>query len=232
MDARQALGQKSHPRYSRDRRESHSFRRASQSHAASAFFCSPFDDAAILTVDGVGEWATATSGQGHGTSLRLDSEIRFPHSLGLLYSALTAFLGFAVNEGEYKVMGMAASACRGTRTKCGSLWRSEMTARLGWIWTPSRFTSQPNAPTRPGSRICSAHPVVPRHRSSPTVQDTHRISDQGLQTTPRSPPTISTTPTSPQASRSSPGSYLRSAVSSSRCCSSRAPCGSQASDIH
>ena len=78
-----------------------------QSHAASAFFCSPFDDAAVLTVDGVGEWATATTGVGRGTSLALDSEIRFPHSLGLLYSAFTAFLGFEVNEGEYKVMGMA-----------------------------------------------------------------------------------------------------------------------------
>ena len=78
-----------------------------QSHAASAFFCSPFEDAAILTVDGVGEWATATAGRGVGTSLSIDSEIRFPHSLGLLYSAFTAFLGFEVNEGEYKVMGMA-----------------------------------------------------------------------------------------------------------------------------
>ncbi len=78
-----------------------------QSHAASAFFCSPFEDAAILTVDGVGEWATATMGSGRGSSLTLDSEIRFPHSLGLLYSAFTAFLGFEVNEGEYKVMGMA-----------------------------------------------------------------------------------------------------------------------------
>ena len=78
-----------------------------QSHAASTFFCSPFDDAAILTVDGVGEWATATVGRGRGTSLTIDSEIRFPHSLGLLYSAFTAFLGFEVNEGEYKVMGMA-----------------------------------------------------------------------------------------------------------------------------
>jgi len=78
-----------------------------QSHAASAFFCSPFDEAAILTVDGVGEWATATMGRGTGTSLTVDSEIRFPHSLGLLYSAFTAFLGFEVNEGEYKVMGMA-----------------------------------------------------------------------------------------------------------------------------
>jgi len=78
-----------------------------ESHAASAFFCSPFDDAAILTVDGVGEWATATMGHGSHSSLTLDREIRFPHSLGLLYSAFTAFLGFEVNEGEYKVMGMA-----------------------------------------------------------------------------------------------------------------------------
>ena len=78
-----------------------------ESHAASAFFCSPFDNAAILTVDGVGEWATATTGHGDRSSLTLEREIRFPHSLGLLYSAFTAFLGFEVNEGEYKVMGMA-----------------------------------------------------------------------------------------------------------------------------
>jgi carbamoyltransferase len=77
------------------------------SHAASAFFCSPFEDAALLTIDGVGEWATATLGQGKGTEIRLDREIRFPHSIGLLYSTFTAFLGFEVNEGEYKVMGMA-----------------------------------------------------------------------------------------------------------------------------
>lgn len=77
------------------------------SHAASAFFCSPFDEAAILTVDGVGEWTTASMGIGKGTDIRLLKEIRFPHSLGLLYSAFTAFLGFEVNEGEYKVMGMA-----------------------------------------------------------------------------------------------------------------------------
>src|SRR4030095_12769585 len=62
---------------------------------------------AVLTVDGVGEWATATTGLGAGTQLTIDGEIRFPHSLGLLYSAFTAFLGFEVNEGEYKVMGMA-----------------------------------------------------------------------------------------------------------------------------
>ena len=77
------------------------------SHAASAFLASPFEDAAILTVDGVGEWATATFGEGRGTDIRILGEINFPHSLGLLYSAFTAFLGFEVNEGEYKVMGMA-----------------------------------------------------------------------------------------------------------------------------
>jgi len=77
------------------------------SHAASAFFCSPFDEAATLTIDGVGEWATATYGVGRGTEIKLFREIKFPHSLGLLYSAFTAFLGFEVNEGEYKVMGMA-----------------------------------------------------------------------------------------------------------------------------
>jgi carbamoyltransferase len=77
------------------------------SHAASAFFASPFDDAAVMTVDGVGEWATATFGTGSGSKLTLDKEMRFPHSIGLLYSAFTAYLGFEVNEGEYKVMGMA-----------------------------------------------------------------------------------------------------------------------------
>lgn len=77
------------------------------SHAASSFFCSPFEEAAILTVDGVGEWTTASMGIGKGTNIKLVKEIRFPHSLGLLYSAFTAFLGFEVNEGEYKVMGMA-----------------------------------------------------------------------------------------------------------------------------
>ena len=74
------------------------------SHAASAFFCSPFDEAAILTVDGVGEWSTASLGIGRNNSIRFLKEIRFPHSLGLLYSAFTAFLGFEVNEGEYKVI--------------------------------------------------------------------------------------------------------------------------------
>jgi carbamoyltransferase len=102
------------------------------SHAASAMFCSPFEEAAILTVDGVGEWATATVGRGNAywnggaaekgsrkaddenersmnsrNSIELFNEVKFPHSIGLLYSAFTAFLGFRVNNGEYKVMGMA-----------------------------------------------------------------------------------------------------------------------------
>ena len=78
-----------------------------ESHAASAYFCSPFPEAAILTVDGVGEWTTTAIGRASGNELQLTAETRFPHSLGLLYSAFTAFLGFEVNEGEYKVMGMA-----------------------------------------------------------------------------------------------------------------------------
>jgi carbamoyltransferase len=78
-----------------------------QSHAASAFYPSPFDEAAVLVVDGVGEWATTSLGHGKGTSVEMLDEIRFPHSLGMLYSAFTYYLGFKVNDGEYKVMGLA-----------------------------------------------------------------------------------------------------------------------------
>lgn len=77
------------------------------SHAASAFFPSPFEEAAILTVDGVGEWASTSIGKGVGNSITVLSEIDFPHSLGLLYSAFTAYCGFKVNSGEYKLMGLA-----------------------------------------------------------------------------------------------------------------------------
>ena len=78
-----------------------------QSHAASAFFPSPFEEAAVLTIDGVGEWSTTTLSRGHGHHLDPLSELRFPHSLGLLYSAFTAHCGFRVNSGEYKLMGLA-----------------------------------------------------------------------------------------------------------------------------
>ena len=78
-----------------------------QSHAASAFFPSPFEDAVVLTMDGVGEWATTSVAIGHGRDLKMVREIHFPHSLGLLYSAFTYYTGFKVNSGEYKVMGLA-----------------------------------------------------------------------------------------------------------------------------
>jgi len=78
-----------------------------ESHAASAFFPSPFEEAAIITFDGVGEWSTTCYGRGEGNKITLDQEIRFPHSLGLLYSAFTYYTGFRVNSGEYKVMGLA-----------------------------------------------------------------------------------------------------------------------------
>ncbi|MGD1978262.1 MAG: carbamoyltransferase [Akkermansiaceae bacterium] len=78
-----------------------------ESHAASAFFPSPFDEAAILTLDGVGEWATASFGTGKGNRITLTHEQHFPHSLGLLYSAFTQYCGFRVNSGEYKLMGLA-----------------------------------------------------------------------------------------------------------------------------
>src|SRR5205085_6929781 len=78
-----------------------------ESHAASAFFPSPFESAAILTIDGVGEWSTATIGVGEGNKIGLLKQLQFPHSLGLLYSAFTYYCGFKVNSGEYKLMGLA-----------------------------------------------------------------------------------------------------------------------------
>jgi carbamoyltransferase len=78
-----------------------------QAHAASAFYPSPFNEAAILTVDGVGEWATTTIAVGRGSEIKMLEEVRFPHSLGLLYSAFTAYCGFRINSGEYKLMGLA-----------------------------------------------------------------------------------------------------------------------------
>lgn len=77
------------------------------SHAASAFYPAPYETAAILTIDGVGEWATTTIGEGTGNKIKICSELRFPHSIGLLYAAFTYFLGFRVNSDEYKVMGLA-----------------------------------------------------------------------------------------------------------------------------
>src|SRR5690606_20500880 len=78
-----------------------------ESHAASAFYPSPFESAAVLTFDGVGEWATSSIGVGRGRDLKLVEQLNFPHSIGLLYSAFTYHCGFRVNSGEYKLMGLA-----------------------------------------------------------------------------------------------------------------------------
>jgi carbamoyltransferase len=85
------------------------------SHAASAYYSSPFNDAAILTIDGVGEWATASICHGTGKDIKILKELKFPHSLGLLYSAFTYFLGFKVNSGEYKLMGLAPYGVPGSK---------------------------------------------------------------------------------------------------------------------
>ena len=91
------------------------------SHSASAFYCSPFPEAAIITLDGIGEWATSTYGVGRGNDIQVAREIRFPHSLGLLYSVLTAYLGFRVNNSEYKVMGLAGFGQPTYRNEVGRL---------------------------------------------------------------------------------------------------------------
>ncbi len=107
------LGQKLHLPRELDRglgrayRKRYVFCEHHESHAASAFFPSPFEEAAILTLDGVGEWATASIGMGRGNRIELSHQLRFPHSLGLLYSAFTYYCGFEVNSGEYKLMGLA-----------------------------------------------------------------------------------------------------------------------------
>ena len=86
-------------------------------HAASAFFPSPFEEAIILTADGVGEWATTTVAIGNNNNLDIKKEIHFPHSLGLLYSAFTFYTGFKVNSGEYKLMGLAPYGNQYTKIK-------------------------------------------------------------------------------------------------------------------
>ena len=104
---REAVDGRRHPPRARRRKEM-LFGDHHESHAASAFYPSPFEEAAVLTIDGVGEWTTSSSiAHGRGAGLSMLREMRFPHSVGLLYSAFTYFTGFKVNEGEYKVMGLA-----------------------------------------------------------------------------------------------------------------------------
>ena len=108
------------------------------SHAASSYFCSPFEESAILTFDGVGEWSTTTMGVGKGIDLTLTKELHFPHSIGLLYSAFTAFLGFEVNEGEYKVMGMAPY---GSPKYTDEVWKIVLQNDDGTYWLDPEYFS-------------------------------------------------------------------------------------------
>jgi carbamoyltransferase len=108
------------------------------SHAASAYFCSPFDEAALLTFDGVGEWSTTTMGWGRGADMDLTHEMHFPHSIGLLYSAFTAFLGFEINEGEYKVMGMAPY---GSPRYLDKVWKAVRLNDDGTFWLDPQYFS-------------------------------------------------------------------------------------------
>jgi len=106
------------------------------SHAASSFFTSPFEEAAILTVDGAGEWTTSTMGIGRGNKIEIIKELRFPHSLGLLYSAFTAYCGFEINEGEYKLMGMHPY---GTPRYCDEIYKLIEVAEDGSLWHDMRY---------------------------------------------------------------------------------------------
>lgn len=108
------------------------------SHAASSFYTSPFEEAAILTVDGAGEWSTATYGVGRGNKIEIIKELRFPHSLGLLYSAFTAYCGFEINEGEYKLMGMHPY---GKPTMCDKIYELIDVAEDGSLWHDMRYFS-------------------------------------------------------------------------------------------
>ncbi len=108
------------------------------SHAASSFYTSPFEESAILTVDGAGEWSTATYGVGRGNKIEIIKELRFPHSLGLLYSAFTAYCGFEINEGEYKLMGMHPY---GKPTMCDKIYELIDVAEDGSLWHDMRYFS-------------------------------------------------------------------------------------------
>ena len=119
-------------------------RRHHESHAASAFFPSPYESAAVLCVDGVGEWATTTLWHGVGDSLKPLSEIRFPHSLGLLYSAFTYFCGFKVDSGEYKLMGLAPGAACEPGSECEKETKGlSRCLTSSWVSRPFITTARP-----------------------------------------------------------------------------------------
>jgi carbamoyltransferase len=139
-----------------------------ESHAASAFFPSPFDEAAILTLDGVGEWSTTTSGVGRGNHLALDRHIEFPHSLGLLYSAFTYYCGFKVNSGEYKLMGLAPYG--------RPIYRDQILAQLvdvkddGSFWLDMDYFNYATGLTMTNPRFHASFGGPPRTPESPIEQ--------------------------------------------------------------
>ncbi len=144
------------------------------SHAAAAFFTAPTRRAAILTADGVGEWATLTVGHGErqaggGAAITLEREIRFPHSLGMLYSTFTAYLGFAVNEGEYKVMGLAAYGRPTMTDRVAKLIRR--TADGAFTLAPEYFEYQTTAESSYSARFVDLF-GPPRNRFEPIDLDT------------------------------------------------------------
>src|SRR4051794_3196260 len=131
-----------------------------ESHAASAFFPSPFDEAAILTLDGVGEWSTTTMGVGRGNRLRLDQHLAFPHSLGLLYSAFTHYCGFRVNSGEHKLMGLAPY---GRPTYAGTILEKLIDLKPdGSFWLDMRYFHYAHGLTMTGPRFHALFGGPPR----------------------------------------------------------------------
>jgi carbamoyltransferase len=139
-----------------------------ESHAASAFFPSPFPDAAILTMDGVGEWATASIGVGRGNRIELFKELHFPHSLGLLYSAFTYFCGFKVNSGEYKLMGLAPYG----QPVYADLIRKHLVKIFedGSIWMDQSYYNYAGGLTMTSKKFDKLFGGPPRRRESPISQ--------------------------------------------------------------
>jgi len=139
-----------------------------ESHAASAFFPSPFEEAAILTMDGVGEWATASIGLGRGNKMELLKELHFPHSLGLLYSAFTYFCGFKVNSGEYKLMGLAPYG----RPVYADLIREHLVKIFedGSIWMDQSYFNYAAGLTMTSKKFNTLFGGSPRRRESPITQ--------------------------------------------------------------
>jgi len=136
------------------------------SHAAASYFTSPFEESAVLTVDGAGEWTTSTMGIGRGNKIEIKKEIRFPHSVGLLYSAFTAYCGFEINEGEYKLMGMHPY---GKPVHCDKIYELLDVAEDGSIWHDMRYFQYHHSTNDTLTKAFENH--FGRPRRDPKLQD-------------------------------------------------------------